>query len=445
MLTGSPQILSEHPLLSCSIRLHSLHGKQTPSRRKATYSAFVNATSSGGASTSSSVLLCTDVAARGLDLPDVDLVVQFDAPTDPSAFSHRIGRTARAGRKGRAIVLLNKGREEEYVEFLKLRKVPLAAYPYLVDEDDSGKGLISPGPEPTLDVPARDLERSLRSYVLTDRQLFDLGALAFVSFVRAYDKHEASFIFRTKELHLQGVARAFALLRLPRMPELARAVAPVKSQTIQPKEAQKSSAEAEVDKEGKPDKEVEEVEERIPFEECTEVDWNTYAYKDAAKEAVRIAKASASAAAREKAQAAQKPQRDESGSGSDLSDSDSDDVTAKPKRKATDAIAKGSQVAVGDAWSQQKRKRETKELRREKKARKRAWKKSQAQAELEKVAAEKMEADGVEVDWLEDERDEKRRRKQEKIDSGKAMHLDADDGGSEAAQDSSEGAFFADL
>ena len=42
----------------------------------------------------------------------------------------------------------------------------------------------------------------------------------FVSFVRAYSKHEASYIFRLKDLDLVGVAKSYGLLRLPRMPEL---------------------------------------------------------------------------------------------------------------------------------------------------------------------------------------------------------------------------------
>ena len=67
-------------------------------------------------------LLATDVAARGLDIPDVHWVVQVDMPQDPSAFVHRVGRTARLGRSGRALALLLPS-ETSYVDFLRLRKV----------------------------------------------------------------------------------------------------------------------------------------------------------------------------------------------------------------------------------------------------------------------------------------------------------------------------------
>ena len=52
------------------------------------------------------VLVATDVAARGIDIPNVDLVVQMEAPRDLESYIHRAGRTARAGKQGKAIMFL---------------------------------------------------------------------------------------------------------------------------------------------------------------------------------------------------------------------------------------------------------------------------------------------------------------------------------------------------
>lgn len=98
-------------LLPSSTTLHSLHGHLPPATRTRALAAFADAAAT---TAHPHVLLATDVAARGLDLPNVDVVLQFDAPADPSAYAHRCGRTARAGRSGRAWVLLC-GREMGYV------------------------------------------------------------------------------------------------------------------------------------------------------------------------------------------------------------------------------------------------------------------------------------------------------------------------------------------
>ena len=55
-----------------------------------------------------SVLVATDIAARGLDIDDVDMVVNFELPREPEDYVHRIGRTARAGRKGRAVTFIGR-------------------------------------------------------------------------------------------------------------------------------------------------------------------------------------------------------------------------------------------------------------------------------------------------------------------------------------------------
>lgn len=66
------------------------------------------------------ILVATDVAARGLDIPDVGLVVNYDLPRDPDDYIHRVGRTARAGRKGVSISLVGQ-RDVELVHAIEDR------------------------------------------------------------------------------------------------------------------------------------------------------------------------------------------------------------------------------------------------------------------------------------------------------------------------------------
>jgi ATP-dependent RNA helicase DDX18/HAS1 len=97
-----------------------LHGKQKQQKRTNTFFEFCNA--------KSGTLICTDVAARGLDIPAVDWIVQFDPPDDPRDYIHRVGRTARgANAKGKSLMFLQPN-EVGFLSHLKEAKVPLVEF-----------------------------------------------------------------------------------------------------------------------------------------------------------------------------------------------------------------------------------------------------------------------------------------------------------------------------
>lgn len=76
------------------------------------------------------VLVATDVVSRGIDIDDIDLIINYDVPRDPEDYVHRVGRTARASRKGQAITFINEKQMREFgrIEALigyEVRKMPL--------------------------------------------------------------------------------------------------------------------------------------------------------------------------------------------------------------------------------------------------------------------------------------------------------------------------------
>jgi ATP-dependent RNA helicase DeaD len=71
------------------------------------------------------ILVATDIAARGIDVPSVGHVINYDVPNEPETYFHRIGRTARAGADGRATSLVTPERLGEFERILKLTKLPI--------------------------------------------------------------------------------------------------------------------------------------------------------------------------------------------------------------------------------------------------------------------------------------------------------------------------------
>ncbi|XP_032656548.1 ATP-dependent RNA helicase DDX55 isoform X1 [Chelonoidis abingdonii] len=174
-----------------NVKIMCIHGKMKHKRNKI-FTEFRKLPSG--------ILVCTDVMARGVDIPEVNWVLQYDPPSSASAFVHRCGRTARIGHLGSALVFLLP-MEESYVNFLSInQKCPLQEMKPL-------KNVV-------------DVLPKLKTLSLADRAMFEKGMKAFVSCVQAYAKHECNLIFRIKDLDFASFARGFALLRMPKMPEL---------------------------------------------------------------------------------------------------------------------------------------------------------------------------------------------------------------------------------
>merc|ERR1711957_429095 len=89
----------ELDLHESGVGVTAIHGDRSQSEREEALHAFKSG--------ANPVLVATDVAARGLDIPNVALVVNFDMPKQLDDYVHRIGRTGRAGRKGTAVAFVN--------------------------------------------------------------------------------------------------------------------------------------------------------------------------------------------------------------------------------------------------------------------------------------------------------------------------------------------------
>uniref|UniRef100_A0A1A7X126 ATP-dependent RNA helicase n=2 Tax=Iconisemion striatum TaxID=60296 RepID=A0A1A7X126_9TELE len=160
----------------------AIHGKQKQTKRTTTFFQFCNA--------DSGILLCTDVAARGLDIPEVDWIVQYDPPDDPKEYIHRVGRTARGvNGRGHALLIL---RPEElgFLRFLKQAKVPLSEFEFSWSK-------------------ISDIQSQLEKLIEKNYYLHKSAQEAYKSYVRAYDSHSLKQIYSVNTLNLPMVALSF--------------------------------------------------------------------------------------------------------------------------------------------------------------------------------------------------------------------------------------------
>uniref|UniRef100_A0A674CTF5 ATP-dependent RNA helicase n=1 Tax=Salmo trutta TaxID=8032 RepID=A0A674CTF5_SALTR len=174
------------------------------------------------------ILLCTDVAARGLDMPQVTWIVQYNPPTTPAEYVHRVGRTARIGAKGSSLLFLTPA-EMSYVTSLANHNISLSEMKMemilstlMLDNRFKvrGKydGKMSSG---ALEQEVRDratvLQTEFENAVHNDDNSVQAAKRALQSFLRAYTAYPSNMkhIFHIKALHLGHAAKSFGLRDAP--------------------------------------------------------------------------------------------------------------------------------------------------------------------------------------------------------------------------------------
>ncbi|EJD55490.1 DEAD-domain-containing protein [Auricularia subglabra TFB-10046 SS5] len=166
-----------------------LHGKQKQQKRTTTFFEFCNA--------ETGTLLCTDVAARGLDIPRVDWIVQFDPPDDPRDYIHRVGRTARAGKVGKSLLFLLPS-ELGFLRYLKDAKVPLNEFAFPADRIANVQS---------------QLEKLLQKNYFLHQSARD----GYRAYLQSYASYSLKKIFDINALDLAKVGKAFGFAVPPRV------------------------------------------------------------------------------------------------------------------------------------------------------------------------------------------------------------------------------------
>eukprot|EP00096_Caligus_rogercresseyi_P014910 TRINITY_DN7376_c0_g1_i1.p1 TRINITY_DN7376_c0_g1~~TRINITY_DN7376_c0_g1_i1.p1 ORF type:complete len:665 (+),score=182.84 TRINITY_DN7376_c0_g1_i1:16-2010(+) len=217
------------------VNFMKLHGNMDQSERTKVFNDFRDI--ERGTSSNGLVLLCTDVAARGLDLPKVDWIVQYNPPISTADYVHRIGRTARIGSKGSSLLFvlpsetgfLREVEEQKLASFVELTVDRVLEKVFPSDKRRS------------LEHAATTLQMKMEEAIARDGKLKEIGSQAYVSFIRSYASYpkEVRHLFCFKDLHLGHIAKSFGLRDAPtRITGIGKGGNWVKKQELRAKNAE---------------------------------------------------------------------------------------------------------------------------------------------------------------------------------------------------------------
>ncbi|TRY93150.1 hypothetical protein DNTS_012845 [Danionella cerebrum] len=205
------------PKNSSTLNFYRLHGNMKQENRTEVFQEFSNC--------KTGILLCTDVAARGLDLPSVTWIIQYNPPISPAEYVHRVGRTARIGAQGSSLLFLTPS-EAAFVDVLANHNVSrvlrgcCSPVPDIVIKDVADGFVSIPeraASEQEVRVRATVLQTEFENYVHANKESLQKAKSALQSFLRSYSTYPSALkhIFHIRSLHMGHAAKSFGLRDAP--------------------------------------------------------------------------------------------------------------------------------------------------------------------------------------------------------------------------------------
>ncbi|CAF0886043.1 unnamed protein product [Didymodactylos carnosus] len=204
-LTSTPATLTQVKYLNdvvCKLRpglpVLALYGSLNQLKRMSVYDTFCRK--------QYACLFATDIAARGLDFPAVDWVIQYDCPPDANTYIHRVGRTARFEKGGEALLLLTEREERGMIKQLEDKKVPL------------NKIEVNPNY-------IHDLTPKLQALCAQYQELKEEAKRAFTSYLRSLVLMGNRRVFDVHSLNTDQLALSLGLVTTPKVRFLKKRLA----------------------------------------------------------------------------------------------------------------------------------------------------------------------------------------------------------------------------
>ena len=187
--------------------ISKLHSKISQNKRNKEYKSFKIESNNR-----LNILLSTDLASRGIDIPNIDMIIQFDPPKTDDSYIHKAGRTARVGNKGTSLLFLNEN-ELTFLNYMKQKGIIIQKWEDQNIKNEEDVDLIIPFNEKN----GISVLKCIKDINISDKWIYDKAVNTFISFLRFYQEIELKYIFYYQNFDIGNYANSLQLLKLPRL------------------------------------------------------------------------------------------------------------------------------------------------------------------------------------------------------------------------------------